>query len=106
MAPMTGRVFLLITALAITAALMVGGTAFAQSSPASAVYGNSEVLGTVNGGGPADVVPAPGTSGGGGGPASPVPNVSRESGGSPPVATAKGSLPFTGFQAGLVALAG
>jgi hypothetical protein len=84
--------------------MAIGGTAFAQSaSPAQAVYNpKGEVLNVVNGGGPADVVPG-GAAGQGN--ASPVPAV-RESGGTTPVAAPAGSLPFTGFQAGLVALAG
>ena len=104
---MTGRVFTLISTLAVLVALAVAGTAFAQSTPAQTVYNpGGEVLGVVNGGGPADIVPAPATSNGGGGTA-PAPATRRESGGGTPTTpAATGSLPFTGFQAGLVALLG
>src|SRR4051794_23918844 len=103
---MRGRVLSLVSTLAVLASLLVAGPVFAQSSPAQDVYGNGGVLGVVNGGGPADIVPGPGTSNGGGGNA-PTPTVVRESGGNTPApAATTGSLPFTGFQAGLVALLG
>jgi hypothetical protein len=103
----TGRVTTLITMLAAVFALAVSASAFA-ADPAQDVYNpTGEVLNVVNGGGPADIVPGPGTSAGGGGNAKPVPATRRESGGNTPVAAAPtGSLPFTGFEAGLVALAG
>ena len=96
----------LITTLAAVFALSLGATASAQTSPAQTVYNpTTEVLNVVNGGGPADVVPGPGA--GGEGNANPTPT-RRESGGDAPtpVATTPGDLPFTGFEAGLVALAG
>jgi hypothetical protein len=107
-APMNfGRVTTLICMLAAVLALSIGASAFAQSDPASTVYNpTSEVLNVVNGGGPADIVPGPGA--GGEGNARPTPT-RRESGGNAPTpvaTTPSGSLPFTGFQAGLVALAG
>jgi hypothetical protein len=96
--------------LAAVLALGVGTTAFAQErvmDPAQTVYNPSgEVLNVVNGGGPADIVPGPGA--GGEGNAKPTPTT-REGGADAPTpvaATPSGSLPFTGFEAGLVALAG
>ena len=110
---MHGRVFLLISAVAVIASMALAGAAFAQSaSPAQAVYNNSEVLGQVNGGGPADVVPneVPATAGGGNSPhTTKVPTTTtREAGASTPSTPAveTGSLPFTGFEAGIVAFAG
>jgi hypothetical protein len=99
------RVISLTGVLAALCALAVAGSAFAQSaSPAQDVYNpKGEVLNVVNGGGPADIVPG---AAAGQGNAKPAPSVRRESGGSTPVAAPAGSLPFTGFQAGLVALAG
>ena len=103
----TTRAKTLITTLAAVFALSIGATASAQStSPAQTVYNpTTEVLNVVNGGGPADIVPGPGA--GGEGNATPTPT-RRESGGDAPtpVATTPGDLPFTGFEAGLVALAG
>jgi hypothetical protein len=101
---MTGRVLTLISVLATAMFLVATTSALAASAtPAQAVYGpTGEVLDVVSGGGPAEV--APGTGAGGGGV---TPAVRRESGGSAPTpSTASGSLPFTGFEAGLVALAG
>jgi hypothetical protein len=96
----------LISMLAVVFALSLSASAFAQD-PAQTVYNpTSEVLNVVNGGGPADIVPSPG--GGGEGNATPTPT-RHESGGNAPTpvaATPSGSLPFTGFEAGLVALAG
>jgi hypothetical protein len=104
----SSRVTTRICSLAAVLALSVGGTAMAQSTtPAQTVYEpTTEVLNVVNGGGPADIVPGPGA--GGEGNANPTPT-RRESGGDAPTpvaATPSGDLPFTGFEAGLVALAG
>jgi hypothetical protein len=100
------RVTTLICSLAAVFALSIGATAFAQdASPAQTVYNpTTEVLNVVNGGGPADIVPGPGAGGEG----NATPN-RRESGGDAPTpvaTTPTGDLPFTGFEAGLVALAG
>lgn len=93
------------TLSALVALLVMTGTAVAQS-PADTVYNNSngQVLNVVSGGGPDDSAPsgvAPATTGG----------TPRESGAGTPAAPVASvntgdSLPFTGFQAGLVALAG
>jgi hypothetical protein len=102
---MRGRVFTFICLIAILGSLAVAGPSFAQSSPAQDVYGNGGVLGVVNGGGPADIVPTPGTANGHG----TIPTrttIPTERGSNTPPATTTGSLPFTGFQAGLVALIG
>ena len=89
---MRGKVFTKLSLSAIVALLLMAGTAFAQS-PADSVYNpNGEVLNVVQGGGPGNV--------------NQTPSVQRESGAGTPTATSTGSLPFTGFQAGLVALAG
>jgi hypothetical protein len=95
----------IICLLAAVFALTLSATAFAQD-PAQTVYNpESEVLNVVNGGGPADVVPGPGK--GGEGNAAPTPTRHESGGNAPtPVATTPGNLPFTGFEAGLVALAG
>jgi hypothetical protein len=101
----TGRVTTIVCMLAVLFALSAGSTAFAQSTPAQSVYNPAgEVLGVTQGGGPADVVPSPGTANGTGTSPS-TPSVTRETGAGTP-ATSTGSLPFTGFEAGLVALAG
>jgi hypothetical protein len=102
------RVTTLICTLAAAFALSIGATALAQdASPAQTVYNpTTEVLNVVNGGGPADIVPGPGA--GGEGNAKPTPK-RRETGGDAPTpvaTTPSGDLPFTGFEAGLVALAG
>src|SRR4051794_37178942 len=99
------RVISLSSMLAALCALSIASAAFAQSaSPAQDVYSpKSEVLNVVSGGGPADIVPGEAAGQGNAAPAAPV---THESGGSTPVAAPAGSLPFTGFQAGLVALAG
>jgi hypothetical protein len=104
----SSRVTTRICTLAAVFALSSGATALAQdASPAQDVYQpTTEVLNVVNGGGPADIVPGPGA--GGEGNANPTPT-RRESGGDAPTpvaATPSGDLPFTGFEAGLVALAG
>lgn len=105
-APMKSRVFTFTSMLALLVAMAASTSAFAQSSPGQEVYNsNGEVLNVVEGGG-SDNAPSGGSapSGGGGG-SEPV---TRESGSSPSTAPAvsSGQLPFTGFQAGLVALAG
>lgn len=83
--------------------LATAATAFAQS-PADTVYNtNGGVLNVVSGGGktpPGSDTPS-GTAGG-----TATTTVTRETGASTPAATSTGSLPFTGFQAGLVAAAG
>src|SRR5688500_247189 len=103
---MIRRVTTLTCLLTAVLALSVGSSAFAQD-PAQRVYNpGGEVLTVVNGGGPADIVPGPGA--GGEGNANPTP-VRRESGAdapTPAAATPTGNLPFTGFEAGLVAIAG
>ena len=107
------RTISLICMLAALLALGVAGNAAAQTQvkqdPATLVYNpTGQVLNVVNGGGPADIVPGPGA--GGEGDSEPNPTPTRREGGSDaptPVATTPGgSLPFTGFEAGLVALAG
>jgi hypothetical protein len=88
--------------------------AFAQTSPTGDAYGGpqGEVLGNFNGGGQDDVIPPPaqpGPSGGGQAPTPPsVPPTPVETGvDKPPTpSVSEGSLPFTGFEAGLVALIG
>jgi hypothetical protein len=102
---MTGRVSTLIGVVAVAMLLAATTSALAQSSPAKTVYSpTGEVLDVVSGGGPGEVAPGAAGGAGGGGVA---PSVNRESGGNAPTpSTASGSLPFTGFEAGLVALAG
>lgn len=85
---------------AVIAVLVTAAGAGAQS-PADTVYNpNGEVLNVVTGGGnggpPTDVAEDDDTP------------VQRESGTTPttPTTTASGSLPFTGFEAGIVAMAG
>lgn len=90
--------------------LAFAGAAFAQTAPTQQVYGNpaGDVLGNVTTGGQDDVIPPPG---GGTAPADddevPVTTPRRESGvDETPVPSAGGDLPFTGFEAALVAMAG
>jgi hypothetical protein len=93
---MTGRAFFKLSLSAVVALLVMTSSAFAQS-PADTVYNpKGEVLNVVQGGG-SDQGPS-GTAGSG----STTPAAQVEAGATSP----SGSLPFTGFQAGLVALAG
>jgi hypothetical protein len=88
---------------AMLVALVLVTTASAQSSPAQTVYDSTgEVLNVVAGGSPEDEDQPPTAAADTGG--EPTPPVRRETG-TTPVATS-GELPFTGFQAGLVAAAG
>ena len=113
-APMNGRVFIKFASVVALLALALAVPAAAQTSPAQTIYGNpaGDVLGNVNTGGGNDVIPAP--TGDEGAPAGqdnenvPVSAPRRESGGDtvPAAPSAGGSLPFTGMEAGLVALAG
>jgi hypothetical protein len=88
---------------AMLVALVLATTASAQSSPAQTVYNpTGEVLNVVSGGGPSDTDKPPTAAADTG--SAPAPTVQRETAATPPAA--KGNLPFTGFQAGLVAAAG
>lgn len=118
---MKSRVFTIISLLALAVAMMAATSAYAQSSPAQDVYNpNGEVLDVVQGGGTGTTKPPGGGT---------VPDVTatpsvcstadgRDAAGNvvsygssadcataTPVVTSN-QLPFTGFQAGLVALAG
>jgi hypothetical protein len=94
---MTGRAFIKLSLSAVVALLVMASSAFAQS-PADTVYNpKGEVLNVVQGGGQGPS----GTAGEG----STTPAAQVEAGATSPTTT-EGSLPFTGFQAGLVALAG
>lgn len=131
---MKSRVFTIISLLALASAMIASPAASAQTSPAQDVYNpNGQVLDVVEDGGdepvPAEQTPSPGvdveedTESG----QSPSPATSAEVcaaadskdangnavayGSSADCATttasvASGQLPFTGFEAGLVALAG
>lgn len=84
--------------------LVFAAPAFAQTSPTTDAYGG--VKGGEVTGGPEDIVPPPAA-----GPADDededaVPAVRREQGGPPATTPTADSLPFTGFEAGLVALLG
>ncbi|MEJ7891212.1 MAG: hypothetical protein WKF94_01045 [Solirubrobacteraceae bacterium] len=105
---MKSRVFSFTSLLALLVAMMAAPAAMAQTSPAQDVYNpNNEVLDVVeSGGGTKNVV----ESGGG------TENVVESGGGTEngvadasttttPTVSA-GELPFTGFEAGMVALAG
>ena len=88
---MTSRAIRLTVLCAMLLALVMAATASAQSTPAQDVYNpNGDVLNVVSGGGN-------GPSSGAGAPAQ------TEAG---TTAASTGSLPFTGFEAGLVAVAG
>ena len=104
---MTGRNPLRISALAAILSLAVALPAFAQTSATTDAYGGKqgEVLGIVNTGGQDDIVPPPAA------PATdkvpPTRPVERGTPPTPPAPpVAKGELPFTGFEAGLVGLFG
>jgi uncharacterized membrane protein len=109
---MSGRVFTRISALAAILALALAAPVLAQSSPTADAYGGQQgqVLGNFSGGGQNDVVPGPAQTAPGSGQAArprtvAVKPVERGTTVAPAVVT-KGSLPFTGFESGLVALAG
>jgi hypothetical protein len=78
----------LLAVVAVSFVLALGGTALAQESPTDDTYGG--VLG--------NEVENSGSSTGS------VGTVQNESGGPPPAA--EGSLPFTGFEVGMIALVG
>jgi hypothetical protein len=87
---MISRAIRLTVLCAMLLALVMATTASAQSTPAQDVYNpNGDVLNVVSGGGGSP-------SSGAGAPAQ------TEAG----TAASSGSLPFTGFEAGLVAVAG
>ena len=87
---MISRAFKLTVLSAMLFALVLSTTAFAQSSPAQTVYNpNGDVLDVVSGGGNSPSTGAPAQS---------------EAGTT--AAAQSGNLPFTGFEAGLVAVAG
>jgi hypothetical protein len=92
---MRGRVFIKLSVLAVVAMLVMATSAMAQSPADSVYHPKGEVLSVVQGGGSGNG--PSGTAGAGTAP------TTVESGAAP---AASGSLPFTGFQAGLVALAG
>src|SRR4051794_24304958 len=101
--PMTIKAFRL-ALLTTVVVLATAATAFAQS-PADTVYNtNGGVLNVVSGGGGNDKTPP--APQGVAGSEDTTPTTTRETGTTTPVATSTGSLPFTGFQAGLVAAAG
>ena len=112
---MKSRVFTITSLLALLVAMVASTSAFAQVTPGADVYNpDGEVLNVVSGGG-SDTAPdedsgtnpsnttcaeengSAGNSGSGGEACAPA-----EAG----QAVASGSLPFTGFEAGLVAVAG
>lgn len=89
-----------VSLVAAIAVVLVTATSAGAQSPANTVYNpNGEVLNVVSGGGGGGGTPTTGV--GEGGDTTPV---QRETGTTPTTAT--GSLPFTGFEAGLVAMAG
>ena len=107
--PMHGRVFTRISALAAILTLSLAMPAAAQTSPTTAAYAGQQgnVLGNFQGGGQDDVVPPPGAPATEEAPTPPRPTTPVERGVDTPTPTvAKGELPFTGLEAGLVALAG
>lgn len=106
---MQGRV--ITSLLAVALALVLAVPAVAQTSPTTNAYGGAQGVlpETLSGGGSGDVIPPPSTPDEGveeatGGDA-PKTTVKTERGGGAP-ATTTGSLPFTGFETGLVGLAG
>jgi hypothetical protein len=127
-APMKSRVITIISLLALVVAMTAAGTASAQSTPAQDVYNsNGQVLDVVQGGGsnPAPDNKVKDNVESGQAPSTPAVSAkvcsaadSRDAhgntvayGSSADCATAtpsvsSGQLPFTGFQAGLVGLAG
>jgi hypothetical protein len=108
---MTGRELTRISALVAILVLVFAVPAIAQTSPTKDAYGGQqgEVLGNFNGGGQDDVVPPPAEAAPNDrGSAPTTPSVPRVENGvdTPTPSVTSGSLPFTGFEAGLVALAG
>ena len=113
---MSGRVLTRIAPLVAILSLALALPAFAQTNPTTSAYGGQqgEVLGNFNGGGQNDVIPPPGAPTGPAGdeiPTTPNPTdrVPTERGVDAPTPTpsvASGELPFTGLEAGLVALFG
>jgi hypothetical protein len=110
---MSGRVITKFATLVALFSFVFAGAAFAADTPTQTVYGNpaGDVLGNVNTGGENDVIPPP--SGGGAPETDDEDNVptaapNRERGGDtvPAAPSAGGDLPFTGFEAALVAMAG
>jgi hypothetical protein len=109
--PMHGRVITRITALVAILTLALALPAFAQTSPTADTYvgKQGDVLGNFDGGGQDDVVPPPAGPG-----TEVVPNppgdeptpTERGTTPTPTPSVSKGELPFTGLEAGLVALAG
>jgi hypothetical protein len=104
-------------ALVAILALGAAAPASAQTSPTCDAYcgPQGQVLGDFNGGGQEDVIPPPAKpapAGGGEAPdrGTPTRAVPVERGADAPAPTtpsvSKGSLPFTGFEAGIVALLG
>ena len=112
---MSGRVLNRISALSAALAVAFAVPAHAQD-PTQAGYGGpqtevGEVLGNFNAGGQDDVIPPPTNPTAPDGEQAPTPRVTTptERGVDAPVPTAsisQGELPFTGLDAGLVALAG
>ena len=112
---MSGRVFTRIASLVAVLSLALALPAFAQTSPTTNAYGGQqgEVLGNFQGGGQDDIIPPPGTNpvpDGGGAPTPPTGKVPTERGVDTPTpptpSVSTGELPFTGLEAGLVALFG
>ena len=105
---MNSRVFTFTSLLAVVIAMLATTSAVAQTSPAQDVYNpRGEVLDVVQGGG-SDTAPAGGSENNNNN-TPPTQPVSRESGADAPATTpavSSGELPFTGFEAGLVAVAG
>lgn len=99
-----------IASLAAIALLALAAPAFAQTAPTQQVYGGDqgEVLGNFQGGGGEGIIPPPQNAPEvadeqGGGAPDVAPTTRTERGAAPSTA---GDLPFTGFEALLVALAG
>ena len=108
---MTGKKTSMVAVLAAVASLAFAAPTMAQTqvqtAPGQTVYtppGTGEVQGTIGGGGPSDIVPPPSAPSNEGGEGAPTPTTPVERGATPPAPG--GDLPFTGFEAGLVALAG
>ena len=109
---MSARAFSKIAALVAILSLVLALPAFAQTSPTTSAYGGQqgEVLGNFGGGGQDDVIPPPAAPAGDEAPTNPgdkIPDTTPvERGTTPTPSVAEGELPFTGLEAGLVALAG
>ena len=107
--PMHGRAITRFTALVALLTLALAVPAFAQTSPTQSAYSGKQgdVLGNFDGGGQDDVVPPPAAPAGDDAPTPPQQTTPIERGGDAPTpSVATGELPFTGFEAGLVALFG